>query len=133
MLDASVVVGWAFEDESGVYADAALEALSDRGAVVPGLWVYEVANALAVGERRRRILPADSERFLSLLNALPIEVEETRSGGMTELLPLAREKELSAYDASYLAVAARRGLPLATQDRALQEAAYRSGVAVFEA
>ena len=76
-------------------------------------------------------MPADSERFLALLKALPIETEETRSGGLTRLLQLAREQRLSAYDAAYLAVAVRRGLPLATQDRALQEAAYRSGVAVF--
>ena len=131
MLDASVAVGWAFEGEGGAYADAVLEALSDGGAVVPGLWGYEVSNALLEGERRERILPADSERFLALLKALPIEVEETQSGGLTGLLQLAREQRLSAYDAAYLVVAVRRGLPLATQDRALQEAAYRSGVAVF--
>jgi predicted nucleic acid-binding protein len=131
VLDASVAVGWAFEDESGAYADAVLEALSGDGAVVPGLWGYEVANALAVGERRERILPADSERFLALLKALPIEVEETQSGGLIGLVQLAREQGLSAYDAAYLVVAIRRGLPLATQDHALKDAAYRSGVAVF--
>ncbi|CAN5631109.1 type II toxin-antitoxin system VapC family toxin [soil metagenome] len=133
MLDASVAVGWAFEDESGTYADAVLEALSDGGAVVPGLWGYEVVNALTEGERRKRILAADTERFLSLLKALPIEFEDSQPGGLTGLARLAREQELSAYDAAYLAVAIRRGLPLATQDRALKEAAYRSGVAVFGA
>ena len=131
MLDASVAVGWAFEDEGGAYTDAVLEALSDGGAVVPGLWGYEISNALLVGERRERILPADSEKFLALLKALPIEVEEAQSGSLTGLLQLAREQRLSAYDAAYLAAAVRRGLPLATQDRALQKAAYRSGVAVF--
>ena len=131
MLDASVAVGWAFEDESDAYADAVLEALSENGAVVPGLWGYEVANALRTGECGERILPADSERFLALLKALPIEVEETQSGDPTVLLQLARERGLSAYDAAYLAVAVRRGLPLATQDRALQEAAYRSGATIF--
>ncbi len=132
MLDASVAVGWAFEDESGAYADSVLEAISEGGAVVPSLWGYEVVNALAVGERRERILPADSERFLALLEALPVEVEEAQSSSLTGLVKLAREQELSAYDAAYLAVAVRRGLPLATQDRALEQAAYRSGVAVFE-
>ncbi len=131
MLDASVAVGWAFEDKSGAYADAVLEALSAGGAVVPGLWGYEVANALTVGERRKRILPADTERFLALLKALPIEFEDAQRGGLTGLARLTREQELSAYDAAYLAVAIRRGLPLATQDRALEEAAYRSGVTVF--
>ena len=131
MLDASVVVGWAFEDEGDAYADAALEVTSERGAVVPALWEFEVVNALIVGERRKRILPADSERFLALLKALPIEVEQTQSHSFTELGQLAREQSLTVYDAAYLAVAVRRGLPLATQDRKLGQAAYRSGIVVF--
>jgi predicted nucleic acid-binding protein len=131
VLDASVAVGWAFEDESGAYSDVALEAIAEDGAVVPGLWGFEVVNALVVGERRGRILPADSERFLALLKALPIEVEQTQSHSLTELGQLAREQSLSAYDAAYLAVALRRGLALATQDRKLGQAAYRSGIAVF--
>lgn len=131
MLDASVVVGWAFDDEADAYADAALEATSVEGAVVPGLWGFEVVNALVVGERRGRILPADSERFLALLKGLSIEVEEAQFHRLTDLVQLAREQSLTAYDAAYLAVAVRRGLPFATQDRKLSQAAYRSGITVF--
>ena len=133
MLDASVTLAWAFEDEAEGYADAALEALSDGGrAIVPDLWVYEVVNALVVGERRERILPAESARFLKLLQEMPIEFEETSFSGLPGLASLAREHALSAYDAAYLGVAARRGIPLATRDRSLREAARRSGVAVFD-
>ena len=134
MLDASVALAWAFEDEAEGYADAALEALSGGGgAVVPDLWGYEVVNALVVGERRECILPAESARFLTLLRNLPIEFEALSFGGLPELLSLAREHGLSAYDATYLAVAVRWGIPLATLDRSLSEAARCSGVKVFEA
>ena len=133
MLDASVTLAWAFEDEAEGYADAALEALSDGGrAIVPDLWGYEVVNALVVGERRERILPAESARFLKLLQEMPIGFEETSFSGLPGLASLAREHALSAYDAAYLGVAARRGIPLATRDRSLREAARRSGVAVFD-
>ena len=127
-----MALAWAFEDEAGGYADAALEALSDGGrAFVPDLWRYEVVNALVVGERRERILPAESARFLTLLREMPIEIEETYFSGLTGLASLARGYGLSAYDAAYLDVAIRRGIPLATRDRSLREAARRSGVAVF--
>ncbi|MGB3681568.1 MAG: type II toxin-antitoxin system VapC family toxin [Rubrobacteraceae bacterium] len=131
VLDASMTLAWAFEDEADEYADAALRALSEGGAVVPDLWGYEVVNALAVGERRKRILPAESARFLTLLRSLPIEFEVLYFGGMPELASLARGHGLSAYGSAYLDVASRRGLPLATRDRPLEEAAHQSGVPIF--
>lgn len=131
MLDASVALSWAFEDEAEEYADAVLEGLSGSGAVVPDLWGYEVVNALLAGERRRRIMPAESARFLTLLRDLPIEVEEMTFSELSDLASLAREYGLSAYDAAYLGVAVRRGIPLATRDCSLREAARTSGVMVF--
>lgn len=126
-----MALAWAFEDEAEGYADAILEALADGGAVVPDLWGYEVVNALVVGERRKRISSAESARFLTLLRSLPIEIEALSSSGLSGLASLAREYGLSSYDTAYLDVAARRGLPLATQDPSLGEAARRSGVEVF--
>jgi predicted nucleic acid-binding protein len=127
-----VAVAWAFKDEAEGYADTVLDYISDSGAVVPDIWVYETVNALLVGERRRRIMPADSDRFIRLLRDLPVEVEEMTFAGLSDLALLTREYELTAYDAAYLAVAVRRGIPLATQDRALQKAARRSGAEVFD-
>ena len=127
-----MALAWAFEDEAEGYPDATLEALSGgEGAIVPDLWGYEVVNALVAGERRKRILPAESVRFLTLLRGLPIEFEALSFEGASDLASLAREHGLSAYDAAYLAVAVRRGIPLATLDRSLREAANRSGVEVF--
>ena len=84
-----------------------------------------------MGERRECILPAESARFLTLLRDLPIEFEALPFSGLTGLASLAREHGLSAYDAAYLDVAIRRGLPLATNDRSLEKAAHQSGVLIF--
>lgn len=129
MLDASVTLAWAFEDEADEYSDSVLGALTESEAVVPGLWSLEVANVLAVGERRGRLRPADSARFVALLESLPIRVEPAPES-MGEIVALARESGTSAYDAVYLALAMRRGLPLATRDTALREAASGRGVLI---
>lgn len=130
MLDASVTLAWAFEDEADGYSDSVLGALTNSEAVVPGLWSLAVANVLGVGERRGRLHPADSTRFVALLESLPIRVE-IGPESMGEIVALTRETSTSAYDATYLALAMKRGLPLATRDAALREAASTRGVAIF--
>ena len=85
-----------------------------------------------VAERRKRLTEADSIRFLSLLSELPVTVEqETPDRMMKEIVALAREYDLSTYDASYLDLAMRRGLPMATQDKALLKAARKINVVVL--
>jgi predicted nucleic acid-binding protein len=92
----------------------------------------EVANVLLVGERKKRLVPAQSLRFVELLQNLPITLSpDVRPPGV--LLGLAREQGLSSYDASYLDLAIRTGLPLASLDGDLLAAADRFGVARFEA
>jgi predicted nucleic acid-binding protein len=91
-----------------------------------------VLNVLLVAERRKRLLAGDSARFLDLLSRLPIRVETEAAGfRMRDLLQLARSCRLSSYDASYLDLAMRRGLPLATVDRGLIRAAEACGVPLF--
>lgn len=132
VLDASVTVGWAFEDQTSPYTESVLEALSQGRAFVPVIWPLEVSNALLVAERRGRLTKADTTRYLSLLRQLPIEIEgEIPDRIFAEVLHLAREQGLSSYDASYLDLAMRLDLPLATQDADLQQAAGRCGVAIF--
>lgn len=129
VLDASVTVAWCFEDHAAGYADGILGRLSREAAVVPAIWTLEVANALLVGERKRRLRPADSARFLALLGALPIIVDPGPSPReMEHVLALAREHGLSAYDAAYLRLATTRGLPLATLDDTLKQAAAACGI-----
>lgn len=132
VVDASVTLSWAFEDAGNAYADLVLEALAEVKACVPNIWPLEVGNALLVAERRGRLNQADSVQFLALLWQLPIVVEAGRADLMLgETLALAREQRLSTYDATYLHLAMRRGLPLATNDEAMRQAAARAGVPLF--
>lgn len=131
VLDASVAVAWCFADQAAGYADEVLQRLSGQAAVVPAIWTLEVTNALLVSERKRRLRPADSARFLALLRTLPIVVEtELSLREMGDVLALAREQVLSAYDAVYLQVAMARDLPLATLDETLRRAASACGVSL---
>jgi predicted nucleic acid-binding protein len=132
VIDASSVLAWCFEDAGGPAADALLDKVAADGAAVPGLWSLEVANGLVTGERRGRITPAESATFVAMLEELPIAADPA-SGARArhETLSLAREHRLSAYDAAYLELAMRQGLPLATGDRALAAAATRAGVVLL--
>jgi predicted nucleic acid-binding protein len=132
VLDGSVTMVWGFEDESDDYAAALLDKMPDLLAHVPSLWSLEVANALIVGERRGRMTPADAARFLAILGTFPIAVDdETAARAWTDTLHLARAHQLSAYDASYLELAIRHGLPLASLDGKLKAAAKAVGVALY--
>lgn len=133
MIDASVVMAWCFEDEANPYADEVLESFTRTTALAPIIWPLEVSNVLVVAERRGRITAADTVRFLNLLRQLPIiVVEEAATRIFGEILSLARQQQgLSAYDAAYMDLAMRSGLPLATQDAVLREAAVRCGVRIY--
>jgi predicted nucleic acid-binding protein len=97
--------------------------------MVPALWPLEVANGLRSAERRGRITIADSARVRELLLSLPIHIEVVDlAAALTEVVDLARTSDLSAYDAAYLALAARRGLPMATADERLAHACTQAGV-----
>jgi predicted nucleic acid-binding protein len=134
VLDASVALGFCFEDEGSDLAEAVLRRLAEQQARVPPIWEMEVANVLVQAERRGRLSPADTVRLLDLLADLPIEVQHEPEGRvLREIRALAREHDLSAYDACYLDLAMREGLPLATADAALARAAGRVGVRLLGA
>jgi predicted nucleic acid-binding protein len=129
VLDCSVTLSWYFKDEADPYADGVLARLTRGRALVPGLWPLEVANAILVGERRRRSTPAQAKQWIALVEALPIDVD--RVTGLSTIGPLAdlgRSLQLSAYDAAYIDLALRHGLPLATLDDQLKKAAKTAGV-----
>ena len=131
VVDNSVVMSWCFKDETANYADAVLGKLAGAAAVVPSIWPLEVVNVLLVAERQKRLSESDSIRFLTLLSQLPIVVEHERPEMIHELLALARAHNLSSYDASYLNLAMRKGLSIATLDDKLIEAARRSDVTIL--
>lgn len=129
VLDASVAAAWCFEDETSSFTEGVLDDVVRHGALVPALWTFEMANVLAMAERRGRIDEARVSKFLSALLALPLHVDRTEpSSLMPALVRVARAQQLSAYDAAYLELAMRTGSPLATQDASLRSAAERVGV-----
>ena len=131
VIDSSAALTWCFEDEASPRSDALFEQVRDQGAVVPGLWHLEVANVLLQAERRGRIAAADVSTRLDLIAELPIATDnETTARPWREILAVARAEGLTIYDATYLELAIRRGLPLLTKDEALIAAAARTGVPV---
>ena len=132
VLDCSVTMAWCFEDQVTPYSETALEALSSGQALVPSVWPLEVANVLLVAERHGRMKPADSARFLSLLQGLPIAVDrETSEHAWNDVLHTAGEYRLSSYDGAYLDLSMRAGVQLATLDRRLRKAAEEAGLPLF--
>lgn len=133
VLDGSIALAWYFKDEADPYADAVAAGFSGVQAVVPALWPLEVANGVLLGERRKRSTEAQAAKWLAYLGSLPITVDdETATRAWGDVLRLARAHNLSAYDAAYLELALRRGLPLATLDTPLNAAAKVVGVAEYQ-
>jgi predicted nucleic acid-binding protein len=129
VLDASMTLSWAFEGEATPFTVAVLRSLETVHAVVPALWAFEVASVLNMAERRGRMDAAAQAAFLERLRRLPIAVEQRPATWLAQqILPLARAYRLSAYDAAYLELAIREGLPLATLDDDLRRAAGAAGV-----
>jgi predicted nucleic acid-binding protein len=126
VLDASVVMSWAFPDESNEAASAALRLLRNEMALVPAVWWFEVRNVLLINERRRRISEADTRAFLVSLSAMNIEID--RSPEDLGIATLCRRHRLSVYDTSYLELAVRETIALATLDKRLAAAAKSEGV-----
>lgn len=125
-------MAWCFGYEATPYTDGVRDSLADKHAVVPSIWPLEAANAAIMGERRKRLDVARSQRFFVLLAGLPIVVDdETSSRAFNDIVHLARTHQLSADDAAYLELAIRRGLPLACLDGKLKTAAQATGVALY--
>jgi predicted nucleic acid-binding protein len=131
VLDASMTVSWRFADESTLHGRSVLNEILESNAEVPAHWPFEVANVLAVGEKRQRITEVAANEFLRTLAGLDIRIDASspRVGGVA-LLPLVRRYGLSAYDAAYLELAIRKGLPLASLDREPIQAGNQEGLAV---
>jgi predicted nucleic acid-binding protein len=132
VVDASVALAWCFPDEASDYADGVLVALEGQTILVPAVWGLEIANAVLVGERSKRLGQPEIRRFTTLLESLSL-VQDVQPVGdhVSNVLPLAREYSLSAYDAAYLELSIRHGAPLATLDEKLQKAAQKAGIKTF--
>ena len=133
MLDCSAILALCFEDEDEEYAEYLLDYFTDGTAISPEIWPLEISNVLLAAVRRKRLVKAEANHFFHLLSSLPVDIIAGHStleryGALCEL---AGEHHLSAYDASYLALALERDLPLATLDRQLIEVATSVGVGIL--
>ena len=132
VLDTSVTMAWLFEDETTLTTETVLDRLNEEDALVPTLWTYEVGNVLLMAERRNRITEAQGRRFTQLLESLPIHISDSHLKSLwNNAIVVAREHDLSVYDGTYLDLAMREGIPLATRDKALRKAAKKLGIGVL--
>ncbi len=135
VLDNSVAMRWILETSKKMdqkYADEVLNSLLAGEALVPNFWHLEVVNVLLGAEKKLEINAIESEQFISQLDNLPILVDpNTSQQAFSRIIALARIYNLSSYDASYLELAIRTGLPLATLDKQLINAAKKSAIPIY--
>ena len=129
VLDCSVTMSWLFHDEQTAKVLKLRELMKTKSVLVPGIWSLEVANVLWAAEKKMRITAFQSSQYQQLLNELPIETDEnTAEYALQRILELAREYDITVYDASYLELSLRFTCPLATMDKALQAVAVKAGI-----
>lgn len=131
VVDASVAAAWFLPDEATAYTELALAATAAGRVWVPALWQLEITNLLLNAERRRRITAAKRAELIGIASAVRLQVDR-EPVDMVELDALASQHGLSSYDASYLQLALRRRLPLATFDQAIMAAMRQTGVPFAE-
>ena len=130
VADSSVGVSWAVASQASPAAERLLDEMEAGGLfLVPALWPFEVANALLFLRRRKKITPAELERAQAALSRMNPRVDwDGLASVFGTTAALAQEHALSVYDAAYLELALRSGLPLASRDAALNRAARRTGI-----
>ena len=133
VIDSSIALTWCFEDEATPETDALFERVRDEGAIVPNLWRLELGSVLLQAEKRGRIGASDVAARLALIADLSISIDQETAGrGWRDTLALARSEGLTLYDAAYLELAMRKGIPLATLDNKLKAAAAAIGVPLYQ-
>lgn len=134
IIDASVAIAWCARRQATPLTEAALSAVSERGGHVPSIFWFEVLYGFAGLISRGILDPADAETFQSSIGQLQLTVDPAKTATeMIVLHRLARQFDLSIYDAAYLELALRLGLPLATRDASLVRAATAAGATLFAA
>ena len=132
VLDASIALSWCFSDEASAKSWLLLERLEEETAFVPSLWPLEITNILILAERQKRISYAHVIQSLELMENLSIRIdEETAYQAFHKTCQLAHHEKLTSYDASYLELALRLGIPLATKDRALARVAKKLRISLL--
>jgi predicted nucleic acid-binding protein len=131
VLDNSVVTGWYLADQANAYTESIGALLQNDKALVPALWQLELANVLKTACTRGKLSLDAARQILDTLGLLPIDIDTGPPLGQRQLFELAMRHQLSSYDAAYLELALRYGIPLATQDQQLKAAAIAAGVKIL--
>ena len=132
VIDSSAMLTLQFPDEDSAALQAVAVLLADAGAVTPIHWKAEIANSLVVAVRRGRISVQERKEILSDMAEFAIKTDSVSADAFwRDTILLCDRHKLSAYDASYLELALRLQLPLATMDKALATSARAEGVKVF--
>lgn len=133
VADASVAIAWVHPAQATPETDAMLDRLAAGDSlIVPALWPLEVANALTILRRRRKLKPDEARTAIEIIRELPVVIDhEAAAVAFTRLVDLASEHDLTVYDATYIELATRRQLPLASNDARMKQAAIRSGVELW--
>ncbi len=132
VLDSSVALAWVLPDESNATLDGLFDKLADDMAFVPPVWPLEIGNVLLVAVKRGRLTVRDRIRLVRELKALPVEIDATSTErSLEETLALAQKYDLTTYDASYIELAQRREVPLATLDNKLRKACQLAKITVL--
>jgi len=132
VIDASVALAWCLPGEATARTEALLDRVTDTDAVASAIWPIEIANILLMSEKRGRTTQGGTLASVQLLSGLNVALDfDVISSAFSSVLSLAREHNLTVYDATYLEIALRRRLPLATNDSPLQTAAERAGVEIL--
>jgi predicted nucleic acid-binding protein len=131
VLDNSGVTGWYLPGQANAYTQAIAERLEADRVLVPAIWQLELANVLKTACTRGKLSIAAARKILDVLSTLPIEVDSSPAPGQRQMLELAMRHNLSSYDAAYLDLAVRLGLPIATQDAEPKAAAQTADIEVL--
>jgi predicted nucleic acid-binding protein len=132
VLDSSVALAWVLPDEANPTLDHLCDRLTEDIALVPPVWPLEIGNVLLVAVKRGRLTAKDVRQLVTELRALPIEIDiASTERAFEETLALARKFDLTTYDASYLELAGRREIPLATLDTKLRKACLSAKITLL--
>lgn len=133
VVDASTILAWCFEDEASERAVAVVERLLVEGGIAPAHWPLELANAIRSAERRGRIDATEIDDITAVIADLPVDILPVELSTAMWAIEVARDHDLSVYDATYLHLADVRGVGLATLDAKLAHACRQAGVPLIAA
>jgi predicted nucleic acid-binding protein len=134
VLDSSVALAWVLPDEANLTLDLLCDRLTDDIALVPPIWPLEIGNVLLLAMKRGRLTDKDMKQLITELRALPLEIDSTSTNqALEETMTVAKKYDLTTYDASYLELAKRRALPLATLDDKLRQACVSAKISLLPA